>query len=86
MEQNKQFTTFMDTFRKLEAPRKINTTQNSQDQTKAVYYEVVNGDTLYSISRRHGLTVEELRRLNQLTSEAIIHPKQRLLVRPAGDR
>jgi LysM repeat protein len=86
VEQNKQFTMFMDTFRKLEAPRKISTTQNSQEQTRAVYYEVVNGDTLYSISRRHGLTVEELRRLNQITSEAIIHPKQRLLVRPVSDR
>jgi LysM repeat protein len=85
-EQNKQFATFMDTFRKLQAPPKISTDQNSNEQTKTVYYEVVNGDMLYSISRRHGLTVEELRRLNQLSSEAIIHPKQRLLVHTASDR
>lgn len=85
-EQNKQFTTFIETFMKFQAPPKISTARNSKEQTKAVYYEVIAGDTLYSISRSHGLTLEELRRLNLLTSEAIIHPKQRLLVRPASDR
>ena len=82
-EKNKQFTTFMDTFRKLETPPKISTAQTSEKPTKAVYHEVVAGETLYSISRRHSLTVEELRRLNQLKSGEIIHPKQILLVRPA---
>ena len=85
-EKNKQFTTFMDTFRKLETPPKINTAQNSEKQTKAVYHEVVAGETLYGISRSYGLTVDELRSLNQLKSEGIIHPKQRLLVRPVDAR
>jgi LysM repeat protein len=85
-EKNKQFTTFMDIFRKLETPPKISTTQASEKQTKAVYHEVVAGETIYGISRRYGLTVDELRHLNQLKSEVIIHPNQRLLVRPVSNR
>jgi LysM repeat protein len=85
-EKNKQFTTFMDTFRKLETPPKISAAQTSEKPTKAVYHEVVAGETIYGISRRYGLTVDELRRLNKLEPEAIIYPKQRLLIRPASDR
>jgi LysM repeat protein len=84
-EKNKQFTTFMDTFRKLETPPKISTAQTSEKQTKAVYHEVVAGETLYGISRRYGLTVDELRRLNKLEPEATIYPEQKLLIRPAGN-
>ena len=36
-------------------------------------YRVRHGDTLYGIAHRHGLTVEELRRLNNLSS-TVIHP------------
>ena len=76
----------MDISRRLEKPSKSSTAQTAEKQTKAVYHEVLAGETLYGISRRHGLTVEELRRLNQLKSGEIIHPKQRLLVRPAGNQ
>jgi LysM repeat protein len=75
----------MDTFRKLETPPKINTAQTSEKQTKAVYHDVVAGETLYGISRRYGLTVDELRRLNKLEPEATIYPAQRLLISPAGN-
>jgi LysM repeat protein len=86
-EKNKQFTTFMDTFRKLEAPPKISTAaQTSEKQTKAVYHKVVAGETLYGISRRYGLTVDELRRLNKLEPEATIYPAQRLLISPADNQ
>lgn len=85
-EKNKQFTTFMDTFRKLETPPKINTAQASEKQTKAVYHEVVAGETLYGISRRYGLTVDELRRLNKLEPEATIYPAQRLRISPADNQ
>jgi LysM repeat protein len=80
---SKQFNSFRDTFKKTETSPKIGTAQTAKNQTKAVYHEVVAGETLYSISRHHSLTVEELRRLNQLKSGEIIHPKQMLLVRPA---
>lgn len=35
------------------------------------YYEVSKGDTLYSISKRFGTTVDELRRLNNMSDNAI---------------
>ena len=85
-EKNKQFTTFMDTFRKLETPPKISTAQTPEKQTRAAYHEVVAGETLYGISRRYGLTVDELRRLNKLELEATIYPTQRLLISPADDQ
>jgi len=85
-EKNKQFTTFMDTFRKLETPPKISTAQTSEKPTKAVYHEVVAGETIYGISRRYGLTVDELRRLNKLEPEATIYPAQRLLISQADNQ
>ena len=85
-EKNKQFITFMDTFTKSETSPKTGITQHSEKQTKALYHEVVAGDTLYSISRRYRLTVEELLRLNHLKPGEVIHPKQRLLVRPASNQ
>ncbi|HVV55740.1 MAG TPA: glucosaminidase domain-containing protein [Mucilaginibacter sp.] len=42
-------------------------------------YTVTQGDTLYSISRRFGLTVDELKSLNGLTDN-IIRPGQKLVV------
>ena len=82
-EKNKQIVTFMDTFKKPETSPKAGITQTSEKQTKALYHEVVAGETLYRISRRYGLTVDELRRLNKLESGATIYPAQRLLISPA---
>ena len=44
------------------------------------FYLVEKGDTLYSIARSHGLSVEELLDLNQLPGDETIHPGQRLRV------
>ncbi|HEX9161916.1 MAG TPA: transglycosylase SLT domain-containing protein [Thermoanaerobaculia bacterium] len=49
---------------------------------KSAYYKVRKGDTFYSIARRHGLTVDELRDLNDLSSRAKLHPGQRLRISP----
>ena len=49
---------------------------------KKRYYTVRPGDTLYRISRTHGLTVKKLRILNKLSDQAVIHPGQELLVSP----
>lgn len=49
----------------------------------AVFYNVRKGDTCYSIAKRHGLSVEELRDLNDLSAHAKLHPGQRLRVSPA---
>jgi membrane-bound lytic murein transglycosylase D len=45
-----------------------------------VYYAVEKGDTLYSIARRHGLTSDELRELNELAKETPLRPGQKLRV------
>ncbi|MDX1582582.1 MAG: LysM peptidoglycan-binding domain-containing protein, partial [Thermoanaerobaculia bacterium] len=45
------------------------------------WYVVKPGDTLYSIAKRNGLTVEELAELNRLGTDRVIHPGDRLTVR-----
>lgn len=45
------------------------------------WYVVASGDTLYSIAKRNGLTVEELTELNRLQADHVIHPGDRLVVR-----
>lgn len=46
------------------------------------WHVVEAGDTLYSIARRNGLTVAELVDLNRLGSDLVIHPGDRLIVKP----
>ena len=48
------------------------------------YYTVVAGDNLYAIARRFGLTVDELKSLNHLTSNNL-SIGQRLLVKASGE-
>lgn len=43
------------------------------------YHEVSEGETLYRISRKYGLSVDELQRLNNLKNYQI-YPKQKLIV------
>ena len=45
------------------------------------HHVVAAGETLYQISRRYGLTVEALRRMNNLDETATIHPGQKLILR-----
>ncbi len=62
----------------LEAPQ----TNKGQPATqgKSGYYLIHRGDSLYGIAQKYGLTVEELRRLNNLTKGQVIYPGQKLLV------
>lgn len=46
------------------------------------YYKVCKGDTFYSIAKKHGLSVEDLHELNDLTSRAKLQPGQRVRVAP----
>ena len=44
------------------------------------YYAVHKGDTLFSIAKKHHLTVAELRELNDLSAHHKLHPGERLRV------
>ena len=42
------------------------------------YHVVQKGETLYSISKQHGLTVEQLRGFNKLDKDSLLQPGQKL--------
>jgi small-conductance mechanosensitive channel len=48
------------------------------------HHIVARGETLYSIARRYGRSVDELRRLNNLSQGQTIQAGQKLLVAPEG--
>ena len=86
-EKNKQFNLFNDTcIKKPITPSKSSTAQTAETQTEAVYHEVLAGETLYRISLRYNIKLDELRRLNNLDPEATIYPKQKILIRPASNQ
>lgn len=47
-------------------------------------YQVRKGDSLWSIARRHGVTVQQLRAWNNLGNRSTIRPGQRLTIRATG--
>jgi len=50
----------------------------STEEKKTTVHEVSAGETLYSISRRYGLTVDQLRTYNDIGLKAAIQPGQKL--------
>jgi len=48
---------------------------------ESALHTVSVGETLYSISRRYGLTVDQLLKANQMDKEATIYPGQQLKIR-----
>jgi LysM repeat protein len=64
---------------------KVKTSQPVAESTpkkQANVHEVRAGDTLYSISRRYGLTVDQLRTYNNIGKDATIRPGQKLKLSP----
>jgi hypothetical protein len=64
---------------------KVKTTQPAADSTpekQTRVHEVRAGDTLYSISRRYGLTVDQLRSYNNIGKDTAIRPGQKLKLSP----
>lgn len=51
-----------------------------EKETQAKIHTVKQGETLYRISRRYNLSVEQLRQYNQLDQKAAIYPGQKLKV------
>jgi len=47
---------------------------------KGHYYEVCPGDSLYTISRKYGITVDELCRVNHITPDQVIRPGQKIII------
>ena len=52
-------------------------------QANVAEHIVKKGDTLYNISRRYGMTVDSLRKLNRLPESSTLQIGQKLLVKPA---
>ena len=48
------------------------------------FHQVKAGDTLFRISRRYGLTVEQLRSYNNIAPDGAIYPGQKLKLSPNG--
>ena len=72
-----------------EKPKKPETTpaassEKSAEPTKPVariqYHQVVAGETLYSISRKYDLSVDQLLQINRMDKNSVIVPGQKLIV------
>lgn len=46
------------------------------------YHIVKKGDTAYSISKAHGLTLQELKKLNNFNEKTTIYPGQKIAIKP----
>ena len=57
-------------------------TAGPEKETTARIHTVKPGETLYRISRRYNLSVEQLRQYNELDSKASIYPGQKLKISP----
>ena len=55
---------------------------SKKTETKANFHQVQAGETLYGISRRYGLSVDQLRGYNNLAPNTAIYPGQKLKVGP----
>lgn len=55
-----------------------------ESENRKFYYAVRKGDTLYSVARRHDLSVAELADLNQLATHAKLRPGQKLRIASRG--
>lgn len=51
-------------------------------ESAAQFHQVQPGETLYRISRRYGLSIEQLRAYNDLAANAAIYPGQKLKLSP----
>lgn len=56
-----------------------NNNNNTDNNQNTLYYQVIAGDTLYSIARRFNTTVDEIKRLNNLTTNTLTIGQQLLI-------
>ncbi len=55
-------------------------------ETRPRYHVVLKGESLYKIAKKYGLSLQELYRLNNLTSKSVIHPGLRLMITPESKK
>jgi LysM repeat protein len=60
----------------------LKTTKVTKTTAKNRYHIVKTGETLYTIGRRYGVTVKELKKINKLSDKSVIRPGQKLLIKP----
>ena len=70
--------------RPIEKPKPAPTPKAQAPAPKKAYHEVKKGETFTSIAKKYGLSVEELRRINNLSPKAGLSAGQKLLVSPVG--
>jgi LysM repeat protein len=76
----------VETLRKRQTPATARIEPKSTIQEKKVpeakrqYHVVRSGDSLYGIARKYSMSVEDLRRLNNLRPKQVIYPGQKLLI------
>jgi LysM repeat protein len=65
-----------------ESKAKLSPPSKPAVSTEKQYHIVKKGETLYRISRKYGISVEELRKLNNLSADQVLRTGQRLMVSP----
>jgi TolA-binding protein len=79
---NRQLASFQNTSIAIkEAGAAPKTASKKSDEATMRHHIVQAGETLYKISRQYGLTVEEMRRSNNLEANSVIYPGQKLTIR-----
>ena len=63
-------------------PAKKQPVASQKAKSTAKFHQVQPGETLYRISRRYGLSVDQLRSYNDLTPNTAIYPGQKLKLSP----
>lgn len=63
----------------------IETGRKPPPATQPTHYVVRSGDSLWTISRRHQVGLNELMRLNGLDGDSVLRPGQELIIRSSSD-
>jgi LysM repeat protein len=66
--------------RSTQAPVTAKGPEAGKSSSKIQYHVVQSGDTIYGISKKYNLSVEELRRLNKMEPDSVLMPGQKLIV------
>jgi LysM repeat protein len=68
------------------APQVPKSESKKEEKTGTKYHIVMAGETLYSISRGYGLSIDSLRKFNDLKNDITIYPGQKLVIDPGKQK